>query len=220
MHHLFRSLALVAGLFAAAAAHALDDPRGDILQSFTGDTSSGAFDVLSSDVTFDSGANVFRVHAHTAGNIADVASAAYVFGFNRGGATNSPFADIGVPGVTFDASALLRANGTGLSGSTPLTARIDGADIFATIDASVLPSKGFAPEDFTWALWSIDSQIQGNFRNADFAPGANVQVTAVPEPETYALMLAGLGVVGFVGRRSRAASIARASRHRPAARHL
>lgn len=29
----------------------------------------------------------------------------------------------------------------------------------------------------------------------------NVSVTAVPEPETYALMLAGLGLVGFVARR-------------------
>lgn len=29
----------------------------------------------------------------------------------------------------------------------------------------------------------------------------NVQVGAVPEPETYALMLAGLGVVGFASRR-------------------
>jgi hypothetical protein len=221
MNYLFRSFALVAGLFAAAAAHALDDPPGGVLPTFTGDRSIGALDILSSDVTFDSGANVFRVHAHTAGNIADAASAAYVFGFNRGGATNSPFADIGVPSVTFDATALLRANGTGLSGATPLTARVDGADIFATIDASVLPSKGFAPEDFTWALWSIDSQIQGNFRNADFAPDANVQVATVPEPETYALMLGGLGVVGFIGRRrSRAVSITEASPHRPAARHL
>jgi len=207
MNQLFRSLALFAGFSIAATAHALEDPPGGFLATFTGDRSIGAFDIVSSDVTFDSGANVFRVHAHTAGNIADVASAGYVFGFNRGGATNSPFADIGVPGVTFDASALLRANGTGLSGTTPLTARVDGADIFATIDASVLRSNGFAPQDFTWALWSIDSQIQGNFRNADFAPDANVQVAAVPEPETYVLMLAGLGVMGFVGRRrSRAAT--------------
>ena len=28
-------------------------------------------------------------------------------------------------------------------------------------------------------------------------------VTAVPEPETYALMLAGLGIIGFVARRRR-----------------
>lgn len=33
-------------------------------------------------------------------------------------------------------------------------------------------------------------------------------VTPVPEPETYALMLAGLGALGFVGRRRRLASVA------------
>ena len=31
--------------------------------------------------------------------------------------------------------------------------------------------------------------------------GAMSNVNAVPEPETYALMLAGLGVMGFVARR-------------------
>jgi secreted PhoX family phosphatase len=31
-----------------------------------------------------------------------------------------------------------------------------------------------------------------------------VQITAVPEPETYAMMLAGLGLVGFMGRRRKA----------------
>ncbi len=34
---------------------------------------------------------------------------------------------------------------------------------------------------------------------------ANFSVTPVPEPETYALMLAGLGVLGFVARRRKAA---------------
>jgi len=33
----------------------------------------------------------------------------------------------------------------------------------------------------------------------------NVQITPVPEPETYALMLAGLGAIGFVARRRKSA---------------
>ncbi len=35
----------------------------------------------------------------------------------------------------------------------------------------------------------------------DAFEAANFSVTAVPEPETYALLLAGLGVVGFIARR-------------------
>ena len=45
------------------------------------------------------------------------------------------------------------------------------------------------------------------FPNADFKrPGyqiAHVQITAVPEPETYAMMLAGLALVGFQAARTR-----------------
>lgn len=37
------------------------------------------------------------------------------------------------------------------------------------------------------------------------AVGVSLSVAAVPEPETYALMLAGLGVLGFVARRRKAA---------------
>jgi hypothetical protein len=50
----------------------------------------------------------------------------------------------------------------------------------------------------TFASNSIASVIDGSIANAaTFAP----MLSPVPEPETYALMLAGLGLMGFVGRR-------------------
>lgn len=42
-----------------------------------------------------------------------------------------------------------------------------------------------------------------NIQHADSDVDRIIQISAVPEPETYALMLGGLGVVGFVARRRR-----------------
>jgi hypothetical protein len=42
------------------------------------------------------------------------------------------------------------------------------------------------------------------FSSSDNAfESANFSITPIPEPETYALMMAGLGVMGFVARRRR-----------------
>lgn len=51
----------------------------------------------------------------------------------------------------------------------------------------------------TYHLWATVTSQNGG---GAFI-GANYNVTPVPEPETYALLLAGLGVVGFVARRRR-----------------
>lgn len=65
------------------------------------------------------------------------------------------------------------------------------------------------------ATFKITGALLDSFANGDLAAGAHVRslVTSsvsvitvtppVPEPETYALMLAGMGVVGFVARRRR-----------------
>ena len=49
----------------------------------------------------------------------------------------------------------------------------------------------------------ITSLSFNNVPSTDAFETANYSVTPVPEPETYALLLAGLGAVGFVARRRR-----------------
>ncbi len=55
--------------------------------------------------------------------------------------------------------------------------------------------------DLTPGLYST---VKLTFSNDTAMGFDNFSVTAVPEPETYALMLAGLGVVGFMARRRKA----------------
>ena len=201
MKHLLRPLSVaLAAIGLAANAHAVTDAPGDFLSSFTGHPAA-ALDILSADVTFDAAHDTFLLRATTAGPIAGVNGAAYVFGFNTGGTANTPFATIGEPGVAFNATAVLKASGTGAVGTTAVATRIVGDEIFATLPASLLPSHGLADADYTWALWSIDSTIAGLPRNADFAPDANIRVSAVPEPANLALLASGLGLIGFVARR-------------------
>lgn len=49
----------------------------------------------------------------------------------------------------------------------------------------------------------ITSLSFNNVPSTDAFESANYSITPVPEPETYALLLAGLGAVGFVARRRR-----------------
>jgi len=190
-----------AALAASAGAHATTDAAGDFLASFTG-TPVGALDIRAADVSFDAVANTFVLHATLAGPVAGAAGVAYVFGFDRGGSVNQPFAAIGFPDVRFNATVTLRADGTGVVGSNPVVTAISGNDVFGVVSASLLPSNGALPADYTWALWAIDSRISGAPRNADFAGTGNFAVAAVvPEPQSYALLLAGLAVVGSVARR-------------------
>lgn len=196
---LLKTLALAA-LALSANAHAVTDVAGDFLSGYTG-SRDAAFDVLSADVGYNAATNEFVFRTTAAGAIAGVNGAAYVFGLDVGGPTVAPFASVGLPGAIFNTTVTLRANGTAGVGATPITEQIVGNQIFTTVSASLLPSRGLAPKDYTWTVWSIDSNVAGLGRLADFAPDANIKVSAVPEPATYGMLLAGLGMLGMVARR-------------------
>jgi hypothetical protein len=200
MNKLLHQTLTAAALVLAANAHAVTDVSGDFLAGYTG-SRDAAFDVLSADVGFNAATNEFVFSATAAGAIAGVNGAAYVFGLDAGGDTVAPFTPVGLPGAVFNRTVTLRANGTAGVGATPITEQIVGNRIFATVSASLLPSNGRAFKDYTWTVWSIDSNVAGLGRLADFAPDANINVAAVPEPATYGMLLAGLGMLGMVARR-------------------
>lgn len=76
-----------------------------------------------------------------------------------------------------------------------LVGQIDSGDFFA-IGTSF---NGVAAASGTLRLFYWDSNSGDNTQSIT----ASVTVGAIPEPETYALMLAGLGLVGWVARRRR-----------------
>ena len=74
-----------------------------------------------------------------------------------------------------------------------------------TIDASTVSTNslitfaGNAVRSDNGTGFHFPSIVQGNFGRF----GPNMLIAAVPEPSTYALMLVGLGFVGWVARRNR-----------------
>ena len=88
---------------------------------------------------------------------------------------------------------------------------IDGNSLSATVDAALLGSMGFDPEDYMFSLWSrarVNPALDGtNAEIADFlASSGSMRARAVPEPATWLMMLLGFGVSGAIIRRRRSAS--------------
>jgi secreted PhoX family phosphatase len=86
-------------------------------------------------------------------------------------------------------------------------------NIWSTVDAnkdgiaesmSVIATLRTANAEST-GMHFIGDKIYVNVQHPQSGNDVLVEISPVPEPETYAMMLAGLGLVGFMGRRRKAA---------------
>jgi len=207
--------ATVAVIVAASPAAAVTrvDPASDYLATFTG-PKNGDLDVLGYSAKV-SGTNVV-LSSTVNGTIGTTAGGIYVWGINRGAGTAGFGTSLGLDKVLFDSVVVLQPDATGLvvaftSGGPKITAlsagavTVSGTTITGTIPLALLPSTGFTIAKYGFNLWP--RLAGGTVANiADFAPNnATITAGAVPEPATWALLIAGFGGIGAAQRRRRSA---------------
>lgn len=142
-------------------------------------------------------------------------------GFNNGGSyVTSIYFDTLMSDVSFDVS---RSNGSGM-GQSLMASAYSGANLLSSQTIFLGPVNSWASMVFGhgsissliitgsttgFSPFGLDN-LQFNNTLVSGLDISEIDVTAIPEPETYALMLAGLGLLGGVarGRRNRPPAIA------------
>lgn len=87
---------------------------------------------------------------------------------------------------------------------TTVTKRGIVIPVVNTVQSSIGKDQTSAVQPSTFVESTADTTLQGATTIATWTPSATA--TAVPEPEAYAMMLAGLGLVGFAARRKQQAA--------------
>ncbi|MGF7170750.1 hypothetical protein FHS91_002436 [Sphingobium xanthum] len=179
-----------------AQAASVIDATGDFLPGYIGPHQAD-LDVTAFSVGYDSANSRFLLSATMAGPIDLNLGGFYVIGVNTGPAVApGPFAGIGQPNVIFNTVIILRKTGASTANGNPVTPFFNGATVSVVVPLSLLPAaaNGFTPMDFGFNIWPR-SGAGGVNVISDFAP-ENANLTAVPEPASWALLLAGFGAAG------------------------
>ena len=190
------------------------DPSGDMLSTYVGPLGPD-LDILQFTAEIRGGNILFDVLLN--GAPGTTVGSKYNIGVDRGAGTNT--FPVGFrPGASQDAVINLTPatiagevrlfEGGAVVTTTPLSSgavTISGNSISVVVPISMLPSTGFASQDYTFLLWSrtqLAPGVQQQLGIADFAPDEGL-LPLVPEPPSWAMMLLGFGAIGVVARRSR-----------------
>jgi hypothetical protein len=144
------------------------------------------------------------------------------FTMNNNGATfadHFTFSVTGTSPVNFDAivSSISRTADTGLDFSALSLYRVGGGTGTGGTAGDTLVSTGTSLQSGSMDVWTLSGDnlqagdyyvlVGGNLVSDTSASfGGAVMLAPVPEPETYGMMLAGLGVLGFLARRRKQAA--------------
>jgi hypothetical protein len=185
--------------------------------------------IVFATATFGSSAVMAQTTPATIGNtpqVLDLTDGSGFFGdtfaMNNNGATfadHFTFSVTGTTGMNFDAivSSISRTADTGLDFSALSLYRVGGGTGTGGTAGDTLVSTGSSLQSGSMDVWTLSSDnltagdyyilVSGNLVSDTSASfGGAVMMAPVPEPETYGMMLAGLGVLGVLARRRKQAA--------------
>ena len=185
--------------------------------------------IVFATATFGSSAVMAQTTPATIGNtpqVLDLTDGSGFFGdtfaMNNNGATfadHFTFSVTGTTGMNFDAivSSISRTADTGLDFSALSLYRVGGGTGTGGTAGDTLVTTGSSLQSGSMDVWTLSSDnlaagdyyilVSGNLVSDTSASfGGAVMMAPVPEPETYGMMLAGLGVLGVLARRRKQAA--------------